>query len=183
MLGSAFGFTSNAETVEAIDPGAAANAAAEAEAELMVQARPASTVRNRSPRRTCRCQWTGMRCSDGTALARSGWWRSSGPRPDDLGDRAGKARKSLLMLYLASCLAVGRCPWTERPTDPVVVAYLDLEMTEDDLLERVEDMGLAPDQLGNLRYFLRPDLHRLDTPEGGKALLALLDEPARRAGH
>jgi hypothetical protein len=86
-----------------------------------------------------------------------------------------KERKSLLMLYLAACLAVGRCPWTARKVDPVVVAYLDLEMTEDDLLERIEDMGFGPDDLSGLRYFLRPGLPLLDTPEGGRALLQLLD--------
>jgi hypothetical protein len=86
-----------------------------------------------------------------------------------------KERKSLLMLYLAACLAVGRCPWSHRAVEPVVVAYLDFEMTEDDLLERVEDMGFAADDLADLRYFLHPRLPLLDTPEGGRALLALLD--------
>ncbi len=178
VLGSAFGFTSNAETVEAIDARrAAANAAAEAEAELMVQAAP--SLNGEEPEPTTNLpvpvDWHALFGRDRTGaewLVEDFWPRGrmislTAPR---------KARKSLLMLYLASCLAIGRCPWTARTTDPVVVAYLDLEMTEDDLLERVEDMGLAPDQLGNLRYFLRPDLHRLDTPEGGKALLALLDE-------
>ena len=66
----------------------------------------------------------------------------------------------------------GRRPLpVDRPAvEPVVVVYLDLEMTEDDLLDRVEDMGFGPD-LANLRYFLRPDLPLLDTPEGGRALL------------
>src|SRR5262245_13631507 len=48
-------------------------------------------------------------------------------------------------------------------------------MTEDDLQDRIEDMGFQPDDLGNLRYFLRPRLPLLDTAEGGRALLHLLD--------
>ncbi len=86
-----------------------------------------------------------------------------------------KHRKSLLMLYLAACLAIGRCPWTGRPVQPVVVVYLDLQMTEEDLLERVEDMGLGPDDLARVRYFLHPTLPLLDTREGGRALLDLLE--------
>lgn len=87
-----------------------------------------------------------------------------------------KARKSLLMLYIAACLAAGRCPWTGQPREPVRVVYLDFEMTEDDLIERLEDMELGPDALGNLRYFLHPEVPHMDTPEGGKMLLAILDE-------
>lgn len=85
-----------------------------------------------------------------------------------------KARKSLLMLYLAARLAIGRCPWTDRRMEPVRVAYLDYEMTEDDVLERLEDMRLGPDDLANLRYFLHPTLPMLDTPEGGRALLGVM---------
>ena len=92
-----------------------------------------------------------------------------------------KGRKSLLMLYLAACLAAGRCPWTNRPRPTVRVVYLDFEMTEDDLLERVEDMGFAPTQLVDLRYFLRPAMPLLDRPEGGKVLLGLLADHEARA--
>lgn len=87
-----------------------------------------------------------------------------------------KARKSLLMLHLSACLAAGRDPWTGAPRDPRRVVYLDFEMTEDDIVERLDDMDLGPADLGNLRYFLHPELPRLDTPEGGKLLLAVLDE-------
>jgi hypothetical protein len=92
-----------------------------------------------------------------------------------------KERKSLLMLYLAACLAVGRNPWTQRTVAPVPVAYLDFEMTEDDLLERVEDMGFTAADLGQLHYFLRPELPMLDQPEGGKMLVELIDAYAVKA--
>lgn len=92
-----------------------------------------------------------------------------------------KAGKSLLMLYLAACLAKGRCPWTGRAVDPVRVVYLDFEMTEDDVLERLEDMGFGPADLHNLRYFLQPRLPMLDTAEGGRMLLALIIEHEAQA--
>jgi hypothetical protein len=86
-----------------------------------------------------------------------------------------KERKSLLMLYLAACLAIGRDPWTRRPVDPLSVCYLDFEMTEDDLLERIEDMEFDAAELDGLHYFLRPDMPMLDQPEGGKMLLEVID--------
>ena len=46
---------------------------------------------------------------------------------------AQKTGKSLLMLWAAAKLATG--------TDPVAVAYLDYEMTSDDLYERLADLG------------------------------------------
>ena len=55
-----------------------------------------------------------------------------------------------------ACLAIGRCPWTDRRVEPVVVAYLDFEMTEDDLQDRAEDMGFGPDDLANLRSSCTP---------------------------
>jgi hypothetical protein len=79
-----------------------------------------------------------------------------------------KARKSLLMLYLAACLARGMDPWTGRPTAPVDVTYLDYEMVEEDLLDRVEAMGLVPEELGRLHYYLHPQLPNLDTRDGGQ---------------
>jgi hypothetical protein len=88
-----------------------------------------------------------------------------------------KAGKSLLMLSLAATVATG--------PDPVVVVYLDYEMTEDDLAERLEDMGYGPDSdLSRLRYALLPTLPPLDTAEGAQTLSDLLDDvEAAHAGH
>jgi len=92
-----------------------------------------------------------------------------------------KAGKSLLALYLAAHLAAGSDPWTGEPTPPVRVVYLDYEMTEEDVLERVEDMAFGPADLAGLRYFLHPVLPRLDTHEGGRLLLDLAAEHGAEA--
>ena len=74
---------------------------------------------------------------------------------------ARKTGKSLLMLWIAACLAVGRDPFNGRPIPPVIVVYLDYEMTEDDLLERLEEMGFTADDLtGRLVYYLWADAAR-----------------------
>lgn len=79
-----------------------------------------------------------------------------------------KSKKSLLMLWLAAQLSTG--------TEPIVVVYLDYEMTEADIRDRLEDMGYGPaSDLSRLRYALLPTLPPLDTPNGGDALMVLLD--------
>jgi hypothetical protein len=51
-----------------------------------------------------------------------------------------------------------------------------MEMTEDDLEERLEDLGYGPDSpLDRLHYYLLPALPPLDTPAGAAALLELVD--------
>lgn len=82
---------------------------------------------------------------------------------------AHKIGKSLFLLWVAARLATG--------ARPVAVVYLDYEMTEDDLRERLDDMGFGPDSdLSRLRYALLPSLPPLNAPEGGDALLALCDQ-------
>ena len=79
-----------------------------------------------------------------------------------------KVGKSLFLLWLAAFLAVHR--------DDVVVVYCDYEMTEDDVHERLDDMGYGPGHdLSRLRYWLLPQLAPLDTPKGGTDLLAVVD--------
>lgn len=88
-----------------------------------------------------------------------------------------KVGKSLILLYLSLQLATG--------PDPVVVIYLDYEMSRDDLEERLTDMGADPDtNLDRLRYALIPALPSLDTPAGADALLTIVDEEqAARPDH
>ena len=89
---------------------------------------------------------------------------------------ARKSGKSLVTLWLAANLAAGRDPFTRASKPRTVVAYLDYEMTEDDLLERIEEMGFTPDDLrGWLHYYLWPTLPALDTKAGGATLLRLLE--------
>jgi KaiC/GvpD/RAD55 family RecA-like ATPase len=78
-----------------------------------------------------------------------------------------KTGKSLFLLERSARIAVsGRA----------VVVYLDYEMTENDLHERLEEMGYGPGtDLSRLRYALLPSLPPLDTPTGAAALVAVLD--------
>ncbi len=78
-----------------------------------------------------------------------------------------KLGKSLLMLSIAAQLATGE--------EPVVCVYLDYEMTLEDVLERLDDMGYRGADLSRLRYALLPDLPPLDAAAGGAALMAMLD--------
>jgi len=79
-----------------------------------------------------------------------------------------KQGKSLLALWIAVQLAGG--------PEPFVVCYLDFEMSEVDLRERLEDMGYGPQSdLSRLRYGLLPTLPPLDTAEGAAALIGVLD--------
>jgi hypothetical protein len=89
---------------------------------------------------------------------------------------ARKTGKSLVLLWCAACLAVGRDPFTGSQRPPMKVAYLDYEMTEDDLLERLEEMGFTADQLaGSLLYYLWPTLPPMDTDRGGMEVVRLLE--------
>src|SRR5204862_406235 len=81
---------------------------------------------------------------------------------------AQKTGKSLVTLWMAASLATRE--------DPIRVVYLDYEMTEDDLYERLSDMGYGPEtDLSRLRYAVLPALAPLDHPEGGAALLEVVD--------
>ena len=83
-----------------------------------------------------------------------------------------KAGKSLVTLWMACSLAVGRDPFTGMAITPQVVGYWDQEMTEDDLRERLIDMGFKAEQLGNLHYYLHQPIPPLDTEKGGMALVS-----------
>ena len=79
-----------------------------------------------------------------------------------------KEGKSLFTLYLAASVATG--------TAPCVVVYLDYEMSEQDVFERLADMGYGPESdLSRLRYALLPSLPPLDTADGARALAAIID--------
>jgi hypothetical protein len=79
----------------------------------------------------------------------------------------GKTGKSLFMLWQA-LQAIQR---------GVVCVYLDYEMSEKDLRDRLEDMGYDERaDLSLLHYWRLPDIAALDTLEGGQSIDALLDE-------
>lgn len=85
---------------------------------------------------------------------------------------APKAGKSLITLEVAVKMAMG-VPVFHRPaSEPMNVVYFDFEMTDNDLRERLVDMGIGPDDdLSHFHYYLLPSLPPADTPEGGKAIL------------
>lgn len=89
---------------------------------------------------------------------------------------AAKSGKSLLMLWIGASIAVGRDPFTGAAIPARIVAYIDREMTEQDVIERLQDMGFEWEQLANLRYYLFPTIDALDTNEGGKQLMELVAE-------
>jgi len=83
-----------------------------------------------------------------------------------------KAGKSLLALEIAAAIASGR-PVLDQPAGaPRVVLYADFEMTEDDIYERLVDLGYTEaDDLTLFHYHLHPLLSPLDTPKGGADLV------------
>lgn len=87
-----------------------------------------------------------------------------------------KTGKSLLTIELAAALATGT-PCFGTPAKPAIdIIYLDLEMTEDDLDDRLTSLGYGPhSDLDRLHYYLLPALPPLDTPAGAQALLKLVD--------
>ena len=92
-----------------------------------------------------------------------------------------KAKKSLVTLWIAGNLASGLDPFTGTKCEPIHVTYLDHEMTEDDVLERLEAMGFQPDDLTRLHYYLLPSMPPLDTPDGGGRLMRLLERDQSKA--
>lgn len=87
---------------------------------------------------------------------------------------SAKVGKSLLMLEVAAACATGQASLDSPAADPVNVVYLDMEMTEDDIRDRLVDLGYGPtDDLSHLHYYLLPSLPPLDTDIGGAALEAI----------
>lgn len=85
--------------------------------------------------------------------------------------------KSALSLYVAAALATGRQVLDHPAGNGVKVAYIDLEMTPEDLREHLVEYGYGPDtDLANLHYYIDPAWSKLDTPEHAMHMLAWIDE-------
>lgn len=92
-----------------------------------------------------------------------------------------KAGKSLLALDVAAAAATGRTILGGASVEPVDVVYMDYEMTEEDLRERIEDLGYGPDSdLSRLHYYLLPLLPALNTPAGGQVFEAIVSRHCAR---
>jgi hypothetical protein len=87
--------------------------------------------------------------------------------------------KSLLGLEAAIALATGRSMFHRHASEPMTVLYLDFEMLEQDLWDRLDKMGLgADDDLSHFLYALgaRSKFGRLDTQLGGDRLARVAAE-------
>lgn len=85
-----------------------------------------------------------------------------------------KAGKSLFVLDVVARLATGGPCLDQGAGQPRKVLYLDMEMTPDDVRERLEDMGYGPEtDLTNLYYQSLPALPPLDTPGGALEVIEL----------
>jgi RecA-family ATPase len=87
--------------------------------------------------------------------------------------------KSELALYVASCMAMGADPWTGHEVEPIRVAYFDFEMDEDQVDDRLNDLGFDDAfnlaDLEDLRYFVLPPIAKLDTSTGAEAFLGAIE--------
>jgi hypothetical protein len=80
-----------------------------------------------------------------------------------------KTGKSLFGLFVAAALATGRHVLNQPSGPPVDVVVFDLEMTEDDVFERLGEMGYGPDvDMSHLHYYVLPSLWPLDGALGGE---------------
>jgi hypothetical protein len=82
-----------------------------------------------------------------------------------------KTGKSLLMLWMAANLSIGRDPFTGATIAPKRTGYFDNEMNERQIVDRLEEMGFDEGQLGNLSYHLFSGVGALDTASGGADFL------------
>lgn len=86
-----------------------------------------------------------------------------------------KAGKSSVLLASIAAAVAGRPLFGGQPADDrPSVLYLDYEMTEADLEERLTELGFGPeDDLDGLHYALLPSIEPLDTSAGAKSVVNL----------
>lgn len=89
----------------------------------------------------------------------------------------GKTGKSLIAIEAAAAIATGRTAMaTHTSTGPQHVLYIDQEMTEDDWIDRLTDMGYNTADEANLAQYLHlaqlQNWPAMDTAAGGRAVEA-----------
>ncbi|GAC1575028.1 MAG: hypothetical protein NVS3B18_08700 [Candidatus Dormibacteria bacterium] len=90
---------------------------------------------------------------------------------------APKVGKSLLMLELAVAIVTGRDVLGVTLDRPRSVLYVDFENDpKADIRERLQAMGVGPDDLARLHYLSFPTLAALDSDRGGLELMAAVAE-------
>lgn len=87
-----------------------------------------------------------------------------------------KAGKSTIVLAAVIAAACGLPVFNVWDTEATDILYLDYEMTESDIYERLTDLGFGPDaDLSHLHYAMLPSMFPLDT-EGGSHQIVRLAE-------
>lgn len=87
-----------------------------------------------------------------------------------------KTGKSWLTLNVVAALACGKPILGQPAQPPIHCLYLDYEMIESDLYERLEQFGYTEDDdLSHLHYALIPNLPPLNTTEGASAIMKLVE--------
>ena len=87
-----------------------------------------------------------------------------------------KTGKSWLTLNVVAALATGKPILGQPAVAHVHVLYLDYEMVEADLYERLEQFGYTEDDdFSHFHYALIPSLPPLNTPQGASAIMRLCE--------
>ena len=87
-----------------------------------------------------------------------------------------KTGKSWLTLNIVAALATGKPILGQPAQPPIHVLYLDYEMVEADLYERLEQFGYTEDDdFSHFHYALIPNLPPLNTQEGASAVMRLTE--------
>jgi hypothetical protein len=89
----------------------------------------------------------------------------------------GKTGKSLFVLSVVAPAVLGLASLNRPAGDPLRVLYLDYEMTESDVQDRLAEMGFdesfTPEAFA---YLLHPSIPPLDTPGGGMEVLSMAQD-------
>ena len=89
----------------------------------------------------------------------------------------GGTGKSLLALEIAASLATGQQVLLQPPGEPVHVVYIDMEMSYDDLDERLTELGYDYEfdstLQAHLHYYLHADFSPFDKAKGGDEIVSV----------
>ena len=121
----------------------------------------------------------GRRSGRTNRRLRTGCSSRSSPRASDLHLLDSQARQELACVDIVAAAATGRSVLGQLARDPIRILYIDLEMTEADLRERLTDLGYGPDDdLSNLAYYQLPQSLRWTRPKVERFWPALPNDTA-----
>ena len=89
---------------------------------------------------------------------------------------AAKQGKSTILQSMVIAAVLGEPVFGVWNTEPVDVLYLDYEMTESDLFERMSELGYGPGHdFSHLHYAMLPSIFPLDSLEGASQIVRLAE--------